>query len=190
MKRTIFTLILLFLVIGVQNVTAEEPGLHKGDLELSGRLSFNHSRLSVEGGSDVTSSNLEFGSFFGVFLSDLIQIGGTLFVDYNSWETSGHGSVSHTSFGIGPDIVFNFNNKGPLVPYIDFALAVAIYSGDSYGEEIGFILPSIQGGLRVLIGDSAAANFGVGYAHVSNVSGYDGRNKNAFSVFAGFSVFP
>jgi len=125
-----------------------------------------------------------------VFLSDLIQIGGTLFVNYSSAEVNNSNSVSGTAFGIGPDIVFNFNNKGPVVPYIDIAVAVAIYSGDIYGEETGYILPSIQGGLRVLIGDSAAANFGVGYAHGTNTGGVDGVNNNSFGLFMGFSVFP
>lgn len=190
MKRASFAIVMMILVIGAHPVFAGEQGLYKGDFELSGRFSFNHSSLSADGGGSASSSDLELSTFGGVFLSDLIQVGGTLFVNYSSADIDNGGSVSGTAFGIGPDLVFNFNNKGPIVPYIDLAIAVAVYSGDVYGDETGYILPSIQGGLRVLIGDSAAANFGVGYAHVSNTGGYDGVTNNAVSLFAGFSVFP
>ena len=190
MGRVVLITVTLFLVASISQANAFEGGLYKGDFEINGRLEFSHNSLSRDGNGLGSTSDLELGTFMGVFLSDLIQIGGTLFVNYSSVDPDGGDSYNGTMFGIGPDIVFNFNNKGPIVPFIDIGVAIAVFSGDLYGEENGYIAPTIQGGIRALIGNSAAANFGIAYTHVINNSGVEDLNSNSLGVFVGFSVFP
>lgn len=169
---------------------AFEGGLGQGDLEINGRLAFTHSGLSQDGNGLGSTTDLEFATFLGVFTSDQIQLGGTLFLNFNSVDPERGGSYSGTMFGLGPDLVINFNTQGPIVPFIDIGVGVAVYSGDIYGEEVGFIAPSIQGGIRALIGNAAAANFGAGYTHTINNAGVEDLNGNSLGVFVGFSVFP
>jgi hypothetical protein len=190
MRRIVKVFLTMLLLVGASQASAFEGGLFKGDFEINGRLAFSHNNVSYDGDSRGSTSDLELSTFMGVFVSDLIQLGGTLFVANSSVDPDNGDSYSGTMFGIGPDIVFNFNNEGPIVPFIDFAVAIAMYSGDIYGEETGYILPSLQVGIRALIGNSAAANFGIGYARTINNSGIEDLSSNSLSLFAGFSVFP
>jgi len=92
-------------------------------------------------------------------------------------------------FGIGPNIIFNYNTSGKIVPYVDIGLAVALGSGDLSGDKIAWIAPSIRGGVRTKVGKSISVNFGTGFAHMTNTYGVKGVSNFAFSAFLGLSFF-
>lgn len=161
-----------------------------GDIELGGRLSFSHTGYSVDGDDVLATTALEFQPSIGYFTSDLFEIGGSVFLRYTSFDPDAGESASATVFGIGPDIYFNFNNDGPVVPFIGLSCAIVLFDGEGYGDETGLILPSFSAGIRAQIGDSASFNLGASYAHGINPDGVDEASSNSLGLFAGFSVFP
>ena len=190
MLRILLASMILLLVFGATAAFSFESGFGEGDIELNARFGFARNNLSVETGESGTSNDFDLATFIGVFVSDRIQVGGTLFAQFSTETYSGGQSVGGTMIGIGPDIVFNYNTSGSVVPYVDIGIAVALGSGDDSGDEMVWIAPSVRGGVRALIGDSASANFGIGFAHMTNTYGVPGVSNYSFSAFVGVSFFP
>ena len=189
MFRVLFIPMAFLLVLGATTAYSFEGGLGEGDLELSARLNRSFNYLSDGTGNSAVSRDFDLATFVGVFVSDRIQVGGTLFAQFSSEDYINGEYVGGTMFGIGPNIVFNYNTQGQIVPYADIGIAVALGSGDFSGDEIVWVAPSIRGGARALIGESTSANLGFGFAHMTNTYGVTGISNYSFSVFVGVSIF-
>jgi hypothetical protein len=189
MLRILVAPMTLLFMFGATTAFSFDGGFGEGDLELNARFGFSQNHLSVDTGENDTSNDFDLATFIGVFVSDRIQVGGTIFAQFSTEEIVGGLSSGGTMIGIGPDIVFNYNTSGSIVPYVDIGIAVALGSGDGSGDEIVWIAPSVRGGARALVGDSISANFGIGFAHMSNTYGVTGVSNYSFSAFVGVSFF-
>ena len=161
--------------------------LGKGALEIGPSLAFSHNSHSGEPtGFFLTSfstSTLDATGFVGYFVTDMVELGGSARVTYQSYDY-GFGSSSSTVAGMTGGITLNFVSSGSIVPLLRGSLGV------SWGGPENTLIPSLEGGIRAMVGRSASVNFLVGYQHQS--SHFDGidRSVNSVTFGVGVSVFP
>lgn len=194
MRRLTASLVLSVLALGFTTATPSESSeLGKGAIEISPSLAFSHSSYSSSGTTDLTTTTLDVSGLVGYFVSDLVELGGGPLASYQSVDLGGGffgGSQSATSIGLIGGVGLNFVSSGNVVPFVRGSLGFLSNSGDVSGTKTTIIVPLLEGGLRVMVGNSASVNFAVGYQHQSNALGVQDESANIVTLGVGVSVFP
>jgi hypothetical protein len=183
----IVALVVLTLGPGGAAPSAAAP-LGKGALEIGPSLAFSHNSYSDVSQSifftSLSTSTLDATGFVGYFVTDMVELGGSARVTYQSYDY-GFGSSSSTVAGLTGGITLNFISSGSIVPLLRGSLGV------SWGGPENMLIPSLEGGLRAMVGRSASVNFLVGYQHQTiPFSDVGDRSVNSVTFGVGVSVFP
>ena len=156
--------------------------LAKGSTELMGSAGF--SSYSISGSSNsVTVVSTELG--YGFCLTNNWEI--LPAASIQSLSAGGH--TASTLSGI-VSAVYNFATaSGTAVPYLQ--AGVGLGSESSGGSSISSsILPLVGGGVRFLVGNSAAVNLGATYRRDTWTNHGESLTQSTTGVQAGLSIFP
>jgi len=192
MRRRHAILVLLTLALGLASAgPSHAAGLAKGTLELGPSLAYAHSSYEFQGSSDFSTTTLDVNAFLGYCLNPRVELGGSVLVSYQSVEFPGSifGNASATSAGLTGGITLNFSTAGNAVPYLRASLGFLANSGDATEHETTVLAPMLEGGLRLMVGNSASVNFAVGYQHRSDAFGVQDESANVITFGVGVSVF-
>lgn len=156
--------------------------LAKGSTELMGSAGF--SSYSISGSSNsVTVVSTELG--YGFCLTDNWEILPT--ASLQSLSAGGHTTSSLSAIVSG---VYNFATaEGNIVPYLQ--AGVGLGSESSGGSSISSsIIPLVGGGVRFLVGNSAAINLGASYRRDTWTDHGESLTQSTTGIQAGLSIFP
>ena len=183
--------VLLFPLALLSAASAGAAPLGQGAVELQVGSSFSHNSYSYQGETVLRQTTLALGLSGGDFLTDRLEIGGGVAAVHSFLDEVGVGSASQTSFGLSGNVTFNFPAGGNLVPFVGLAVGPIFYSGDGLSStEATLILPSVQVGVRQMVGNSASVNFGLSFAHQLNALGVKDLNGNQLALTIGMSIYP
>lgn len=177
------------LALGLAVSPSQAALLGKGALELNPSLAFSHNSYSAGGSSDFTTTTLDVSAFVGYFTSDLVEIGGGLLVSYQSIPGIFTSRLSATHIGLTGGVTLNFATSSNVVPYLRGSVGLLDNSGDT-GHETTYLAPLLEGGLRVMVGQTASVNFAAGFQHQTNAFGVQDESANIVTFGVGLSVFP
>lgn len=179
-------------VLVVAFATASVAGeLPKGTIELSTTGSFSHQSMSMDGTDAGSQTNMNLTGEVGYSLTRNLSLAGGLVFQHAGVSPEGGESVSASQYGPQAGLRWNFATKSSIVPFVEGKFGVLAYGGDaSDGAETTLLLPSIGGGVRVLLGETASVNFSGNYVRQQNASGVDQLNSNDIRFGVGLSVFP
>lgn len=184
-------LVVLVVLSGSVAPKAHAGALSKGTVELTPSLAFSHNSLSFLGTDVGSLTTLQSSVVVGYCVSDLLEVAGGPLVVRQSISDPGFGSESGTSIGFTGGVQLNFASGGQMVPFVRAAFGIVGNSGVlSLGTETTTIAPILVAGLRVLVGNSASVNFGVGYQHASKALGVQDLSSSTFGLDIGVSIFP
>lgn len=189
LSARMISLIMLAALLVVTSASA--ASLDKGTVEISYRFGFDHSSYSFDGVDAGSATTVELNGNVGYCITDLIELQGGLLYQHSSLDPEGGESTSGSLYGITGSLVFNFKTSGNYVPYILAGLGVVGYDGDDYEDaSSSLVLPQLAAGIRLMIKDAAAADFGVGYTHLTNAGGVEDLAANSLMMQIGISIFP
>jgi len=186
--RSVHILTAVVLGFGLPVVT-QAASMPTGTTELTTRTYFSHVGYSHDGTSlgSATSAQLSLG--VGQCVTDLIELYGSVIWNHNSIDPKGESSASASSYGASGSILFNFTTSSSVIPYLQAGVGMLAYSGDGYDDaETSTLLPVLGGGLRFLVGDSAAFDAGLVYQRMSNAGGVQDLDAGQFYLGLGIAV--
>jgi hypothetical protein len=184
---------LSLLALGLAGAApSESSDLGRGAIELNPSLTYSHNSFSGFAGTDLTTTTVDVSGLIGYFVSDMVELGGGVLVSYESLDYGGPGSaVSATAAGLIGGVALNFPTSGNLVPFVRGSAGFVSNSGDLYVDNATTVIaPLLEGGLRVMVGESASVNFVVGYQHRSNAFGVQNQSVDSVTLGVGVSVYP
>jgi hypothetical protein len=172
--------------------SASQAGsLPKGTLEVSAYGLFDYSSYSADGDDAGSSTDFTLTGDLGYSVTDLLEVFGGLLIQHSSVDPVGAASVSQTAVGPEAGLTLNFKTSSIVVPYITGAVGLVAYSGDVLDNySTGWMVPFLGAGIRVLVGNSAAFNFGLGYVHNIHATGAEDLTSDSIQVSVGISAFP
>ena len=183
MKRTL----LCALLLATTALPAPASVIGPGSAEMTANGAFQHQALKDDLGS-FTQLGLS-GTLLYAF-TDLLQAGGGMLVQHESYDPPFGDSASATAFGFEGRLRFNFGDSESVVPYLEGGVGFLVYSGDVYDDASTTIQPGGAVGMRVMVNDNASLNLSFGYVFEINALGAEDVESNTFLLGLGFSVFP
>jgi hypothetical protein len=190
MPRSRFALVLVVLAMLLAATASHAATLAKGTFELEPSGQFSHQSFSFNGNGAGTQTNLTLQALLGYSTTDMLELVASPVVTHSSSDDPTFGTLSATAFGLLAGVRFNFSVEGNVVPFVGAALGVEKFSGDLGGDETAFIAPSIEAGLRLMLGNKAAAVFAADYQHQTSAVGVKDLSANDFALSVGVSLFP
>ena len=175
MRRILATCALALGLANAPALGASLPG--RGALELSPSLAFSYASYFSNSSSNFSVSTLDLDAFVGYFLTDRLELGGSVLLSHVSF------SGGQTTVGATGGLTFNFRS-GNLAPYLRAEFG---YGATPPGETIR-LFPVLEGGARVMVGNAASVNFTVGFQHESHPGGSTSLDRVLVGV--GVSIFP
>ena len=163
--------------------------LTRGTVEVSPWLAFSHNYFWFEDRTTERTSTLATGGMLGYCISDHLEIGGGLLMNYVHNGSLSSDIRPERSVGFTGDVQYNFADIGPTVPFIRGAIGMLPNRGDPPDGRTSLFAPILQVGLRQLLGSSGSVNVGFGYQRQSNVLGSADISANSFSFEMGVSIF-
>ena len=171
------------LALFIAASSARAATLAKGTFELEPSAEFITQSLSGMGsGSQTTLTML---ATLGYCTSDRLEVVVSPTVSHQS--TPGFNA---TAIGALAGVRFNFSAQGNIVPFVGAALGVQKFSGDIGGSDASFVAPRVEGGIRLMMGSTAAVGFGAAYQHETSAFGVKDVSANDFQLTVGVSLFP
>lgn len=164
--------------------------LPRGTIEYQPSLSFAYNSYSPSGGGGSgNTTNLDLNALVGYCVSPMWEVTGSLLVQHSG--TGGDfGSFSATGAGAAAGLAANFATKGETVPFVLLEAGFISYSGDGYANaETTGLFPSISGGVRWMLKNTASVNFTLTYQHQVNASGVKNLDSNNLLLGVGVSLF-
>jgi hypothetical protein len=156
-----------------------------GSIEFAPAVSFSHSNFKREGYGNVeTTTELNVSPTIGYCLSDHYEVTGGLLVRH----TAANGT-SDTALGATAGLTYNFSRQGGVIPFASLGFGTLFYDGFSL-DQTAVLAPMLTGGIRMLVGSSAAVNMNLGYQHESNANGEFNASANRMIAGVGVSLFP
>jgi hypothetical protein len=185
-----FRLMVTVLAIGIMSpLVALAASMPSGTTDIATSSYYNHSTYSGGGHHSQSLTDLQLSVGVGECISDLVELRGNLLYRTNSLATEGSSGLRDSSFGASGTVIFNFKADGPYVPYLQAGLGVLGHAGNDYrNEATSVLLPILAGGTRVLIGNSAALDFGALYQHITNDGGVPNLSANQVFISLGISL--
>jgi hypothetical protein len=190
MKR--LTVLFAFLVTAfLCAAPALAGGIEKGTVELVPSTGFSYSSYSDDNDNSLKITNVRFGGNVGYFFTEMFELQVGLLVNHTGYDPDGGGSVSYTDTGVSGLFAVNFPTDGAAVPFVGAGLGMALHGGDVDDDEDNttIMIPTIVGGVRILVGNSASVNLGVSYEHQTNALGIEDVSGNVIMMNVGISVF-
>jgi hypothetical protein len=156
-----------------------------GSIEFAPAVSFSHSNFKREGYGNVdTITELNVSPTIGYCLSDHYEVTGGLLIRHQSANGN-----SDDALGASAGLTYNFSRQGGVIPFASLGFGALFYDGFSLGET-AVLAPMIAGGVRMLVGSSAAVNMNLGFQHESNANGEFNASANRVIAGIGVSLFP
>lgn len=156
-----------------------------GSIEFAPTVSFSHWNMKREGYGNVDNfTRLDFAPTLGLCVTSHYEVTGGLLARHQS--TNG---TSDTALGASAGLQYNFAAGGNVIPFAGLGFGTLFYGGFSL-HDTSVLAPMITGGIRVLVGPSAAVNLSLGYQHESNAQGEFNASSNRIVGAVGVSVFP
>ncbi|HEY7727401.1 MAG TPA: hypothetical protein VID50_03030 [Candidatus Eisenbacteria bacterium] len=156
-----------------------------GSIEFAPTVSFSHWNIKREGYGNVDNfTRLDVAPTVGVCFTSHYEVTGGLLARHQS--TNGN---SDTALGASAGINYNFSTAGNVIPFVGLGFGTLFYDGISL-HDTSVLAPMLTGGIRVLVGPSAAVNLSLGYQHESNAQGEFNASSNRLVGSVGVSVFP
>jgi hypothetical protein len=149
-------------------------------------------------GDDTTQTRVMLDLGVGFFLDEHVELLAEFLVDYDRLEGTyrtayGDGdefTLTTSAYGLGGGVRFNIPRDDDTATYLGAGFAFVTHGGDTSYDETSTLAPILELGVRLFIGDSAAANIGLNYTHVTNDGGYESRDRDTLMLQLGFSIFP
>jgi len=188
MKKVLVVLVALLLVMSsnlfAQNRTA------KGQIELSGGVSFSSSSYSYDGQHQYTMTTFALSPKIGFFVIDKLEIEPQLLVVSVSISEEGGGSGTASNFGGIFSLSYNFEGESNLVPFIFAGMGFLSNSvTDATDLKTSMILPAAGAGLKAFISEKGVLRAEAFYQRTTNSGGEEKLIDNSFGLGVGFSVF-
>jgi outer membrane protein W len=185
-----FVTVVVVAVVGLLvGTTASAGGIEAETVEVIPNTSFSYSSYS-DGNDDLTITNLQLGGAFGYFFTNMFELQIGVIVDYTSIDAGGGDSASQTNTGMVGSLVLNFPTESVVVPYVGVGGGFVVNSGDvGSADKLTSIVPTVEGGMRFLVGNSASINLGVSYEHQNNALGVEDVSANVVRFNVGVSAF-
>jgi hypothetical protein len=156
-----------------------------GSIEFAPTVSFSHWNIKREGYGNVdTFTRLDLAPTVGLCFTPHYEVTGGLLARHQS--TNGN---SDTALGASAGLNYNFSSGGSVIPFVGLGFGTLFYDGFSFSDT-SVLAPMVTGGIRVLVGPSAAVNLSLGYQHESNAQGEFNASSNRLVGSVGVSVFP
>lgn len=183
--------VLLLLLLSFSPLFGNTPA--RGSLEIAGSFKYHHIVVQDSENEEKkdTQGELEMNLGMGYFFTDAIE----LLCRYRWTATSyrregdqyqqswGHGNI----YGVDGLLILNFPTDRAGVLFIGIGGGVST----SYSMNIEPVqFPIIEGGTRVLLGNSASLNILAYYERRRFDYGIEASSANAYGLKAGFSLFP
>jgi len=177
------------LALGPAAPPSEAASLSRGTLEINPSFAHSSSRYYENGTLQFTTSTTNLSAFFGYCTSERLEPGGAVIISRLATDPGG-GQVSVTSAGLTGGVTFNFPSSGSLVPYLRASAGFLDNTGYAGGSETTYLLPMLEGGLRLMVGTTGSVNFLVGFEHQIHSGGQSDVSANLITLGVGVSVFP
>jgi hypothetical protein len=163
--------------------------IEKGTVEVTTQSFFSYASYSPDSGSDVTVTTINIDAGVGYFATSLLEVMGGIVVLHQGLDEEGGGSFSTTDFGVAGALRLNFATSGTAVPFLGAGLGIVTHGGDTDNDETTLIAPSVEAGVRFLVGSSASVNMALGYQFRSNALGVKDVSGNIILLGVGISAF-
>jgi hypothetical protein len=178
-------IVLLLLTAPIAAFAASADQLSSGSIEFSPTVAFSHQNFKRQGYGNVeTSTRLDITPTVGFCVSRHYEVTGAFLTRHQS--SNGN---SDTALGASAGLTYNFNSAGQLIPFASVGFGALFYGGFAL-DETAVLAPMVTGGLRVLVGSTAAINMSLGYQHESNADGEFNASANRVIAGVGVSLFP
>ncbi|MBN1826043.1 MAG: outer membrane beta-barrel protein [Candidatus Eisenbacteria bacterium] len=194
---------ILLAALLATSVTVAASSLNGGTVELRARGSFVHH--TFDGGNDVeqTANVASLNCDLGYFLTSMVEVAGGVIYEHSSVEWTGPNQETKDTdsrIGLMGQLILNFPSSGAIVPFVGggagflsldskFENTTTGYEDEGDYEKI-YILPRVEGGIRVLVGDSASINIAGFYEHRKNDEGIEDADADNMGVSLGITIFP
>lgn len=184
-RRSLAGLLAIIIMMTCTPWLSRAQGLSKGTVEITPALSFSHNSFSFSGTDLWSISTLLGSSQVGYCLTDVVEVSGGPMVSQTSVSSPGDVSDSVTQLGFIGGFLLNLGGGERAVPFLHGAFGFQTNSG---GDESTGLMLIAEGGVRMLVGDSASLNFGLGYQHLSNALGIKDLSASTFALGVGVSL--
>ncbi|HEY3215017.1 MAG TPA: hypothetical protein VGK93_00855 [Candidatus Eisenbacteria bacterium] len=152
-----------------------------GSIEISPKVSFNHSNLKREGYGNVdTFTEFDFTPTVGFCFNNHFEATGGAIVRHQSVN-----GTTDTALGVLAGVTYNFSPQGGLIPFAGLGFGTLFYDGFTFNDT-AVLAPSLTGGIRLLVGDAGSVNLSLGYEHETDGS----VTTNRMVAGVGVSLFP
>ena len=186
--RTLTITTVFVMAFATMSVAGELP---KGTVELSTTGSFSHQSMSMDGTDAGSTTNMNLEGEVGYSLTRNLSLAGGLVFQHAGISDEAGESASASAYGPQVGARWNFATNSSIVPWVEGMFGVLAYGGDAgEGAETTLLLPSVGGGVRWLLGETASVNFSGNFVRQQNAAGVDQLNSNDIRFGVGLSVFP
>jgi hypothetical protein len=156
-----------------------------GSVEFSPTVSFTHQNFKREGYGNVEHfTQLDVRPTVGFCLTDHFEVTTGFLARHISQN-----GTSDTALGASAGVIYNFSQRGSVIPYASFGFGALFYDGFTM-DRTAVLAPMVSGGVRVPVGSKATVNMSLGYQHESNADGEFNASANRMLASVGVSIFP
>lgn len=197
MRKCIVLLFVVAMTFCMQSsALAAGAGIGAGSSEVGVQSSLMFTTTKPEGGGETKDTTTMFLANYGYFITDGLQVGGSLLTSGTSSEDIYGTETSSVTTGFDAFAKYHFYRKGQtVVPYVGAQLGVVGVSMDSgYGEATGSALSyGGMGGVKFFMSEKTSLNLELNYRHYDidmDYDGYTSKSKtDSTALLIGFSVY-
>jgi len=166
-------------------------GIGAGSIEIVGSFTGSHSETTQDDDnkSNYIRGDLELDVGIGYFLTDRFE-----FLPRISWTSTSRGTKGEwgssggaSYYGITGLLVLNHPTRRAGILFFGFGAGIS--ASKNYEVE-PVQVPILEGGTRLLLGDSVSLNFSAYYERLQNYWGWGDSSVSEYGLRAGFSIFP
>lgn len=194
MKKFLVVMCLLTVTFFIcSNAESAGAGIGQGSSEFGvfGSLSRQTMNLEDEGDTDKITTNVLMGvANYGYFLTDKVQLGGTLL--YMGANSKDGGEDSFRMLGLDLVGKYHFYSKGQsVVPYLGIQAGILnmSFEGDGYDDSSSSFSYGAMGGLKYFITENTSFNTELNYRRYKMDFEDSKATINNLSLLIGFSIY-
>ena len=178
----------MLIVLGSTAMAAE---LTKGTVEFTTAGAFSYQSYSYDGTDLGSETTVNVAGEAAYSVTNHVALSGGLVFQHDGNSPEGVDGTNQSSFGPQAGVRYHFTTSSNIVPFVEGKLGLLAYTGDGYDDASTTLwLPSVGGGMRVMIGESASVNFLGSFVHQRNAGGVEDVSSNDVRFGLGISVFP
>lgn len=194
MKKFVVVMCMLAVTFFIcSNAESAGAGIGQGSSELGvfGSLSHQTMNIKEEGDTDKITTNVLMGVVnYGYFLTDKVQLGGTVL--YMGTNSKDGGEDSLHIWGLDLVGKYHFYSKGQsVVPYMGIQAGILNigFKGDEYDDSSTSFSYGAMGGLKYFITENTSFNTELNYRRYKMDFEDSKATINNLSLLIGFSVY-